>query len=127
MIGPDGKSLCPSCIPLPIGPASEDSTEGVCIIQPYPGVISPALASKLSSNLTKANAQVRTKALETTSSTASLASSILAADSALFSDLSPEERPLAEALARTMQVGLGAELEDVSLRWTGWEGACSNV
>lgn len=86
------------------------------------GLISPTLSAKLAANLSSANKHFRSLALSTTSSSTSLASSLFDKESPLFEGLEEDEKPLAVSLARTMQVGLGAELEDISLRWNGYEG-----
>ncbi|KAI8182196.1 Polyamine oxidase 3 [Colletotrichum sp. SAR 10_66] len=57
-------------------------------------------------------------------SSASLASALLAPNSALFSTASDESsKDLAAALARSLEVPLGLKLEKASLKWAGWEGA----
>lgn len=85
------------------------------------GLIDPALVQKLSANFGAAVGAAKNSAHSTTSD-ASLASSLLDSSSPLFTGLKEEEKPLAIGLARTMQVGLGATLENASLRWTGYEG-----
>ncbi|WVQ74542.1 hypothetical protein IAR50_004143 [Cryptococcus sp. DSM 104548] len=51
-------------------------------------------------------------------SSQSLASAILAPDSALFTS---SDKALATSLARSLEVGLGVRLEQASLKWAGWE------
>ncbi|ODN76757.1 hypothetical protein L202_05370 [Cryptococcus amylolentus CBS 6039] len=52
-------------------------------------------------------------------SSQSLASALLASDSALFSTSS--DKALAISLARSLEIGLGVKLEQASLKWAGWE------
>jgi monoamine oxidase len=51
----------------------------------------------------------------------SLASFLLSKDGIYTGDLSTEEKPIAEGLARTLEIGMGTSLEEVSLRWNGYE------
>ncbi len=53
----------------------------------------------------------------------STASHLFHSDSPLFAGLSAAERPLAEGLARSAEVGLGVPLENVALKYTGYEDA----
>nr|XP_036578745.1 flavin containing amine oxidoreductase [Colletotrichum truncatum]KAF6786078.1 flavin containing amine oxidoreductase [Colletotrichum truncatum] len=53
---------------------------------------------------------------------ASLASALLAPNSALFASASEQSaKDLAAALARSLEVPLGLKLEKASLKWAGWE------
>ncbi|KAK0487592.1 amine oxidase [Armillaria novae-zelandiae] len=86
------------------------------------GQISEALAKKLRANLAEASK----KALEVAQNGVaeahlSLADSLLSKGSSLFEGLSNSERPLSESLARSLECGLGATLEQISLQWNGYE------
>lgn len=89
------------------------------------GALPTALSEKLSSNLSKAQASLtavaRSEGSSAPPSTSSLASHLLSSSSPLYSNLSSEEKEYATALARSMHVPLGATLEDVSLRYWGYE------
>lgn len=89
-------------------------------------VLDTDLAGKLSKNLSAA----LSAAASTTSvgPTSSLASSLLAASSPLFGALdSPSEQHLATSLARTLEIGMGVRLEDVSLACFGYEDSAKGT
>ncbi|KAK0439906.1 flavin-containing amine oxidoreductase [Armillaria borealis] len=84
--------------------------------------ISEALAEKLRANLAEASKNALEVAHNgVTEAHLSLADSLLSKSSRLFEGLSDTERPLAESLARCLECGLGATLEQVSLQWNGYE------
>lgn len=90
------------------------------------GPLPSSLSDKLSSNLSKAQDSLlqvaRTQGSSAPSPEKSLASHLLDDSSPLYSGLSSsEEKEYATALARSMHVPLGATLEEVSLRWHGFE------
>ncbi|KAG7445819.1 amine oxidase [Guyanagaster necrorhizus] len=86
------------------------------------GLIPEALAEKLQANLAEASRNALNVAQSgTTEVHLSLADSLLSKGSRLFEGLSDSEKPLAESLARCLEGGLGATLEQVSLRWNGYE------
>lgn len=84
------------------------------------------MAGKLSKNLSAA----LTAAASNTSAdaTSSLASSLLATSSPLFSTLdSSSDQHLAKSLARTLEIGMGVQLEDVSLSCFGYEDSAKGT
>ncbi|KAJ9095044.1 hypothetical protein QFC19_007724 [Naganishia cerealis] len=90
------------------------------------GPLDPSLTTRLSKNLSNALGSAASNT--TATSEESLASSIFAPSSELFSQLaSPEERNLAKSLARTLEIGMGVQLEDVSLRWFGYEDSAKGT
>lgn len=89
------------------------------------GPLSPSVAEKIGSNLAAAQAASREhsqlKGSSAPSASESLASFLLAPKSPLFEGLSPEDQKHAVALARSLHVPLGATLEQVGLRFNGFE------
>lgn len=90
------------------------------------GPLAPELSDKLSANLSAAHAAAKELAQHDEASSPSLsktlADHLLSPDSPLFKDLnSASEREYATQLARSLHVPLGAQLEQVALRWTGFE------
>lgn len=89
------------------------------------GELDSALAGKLTSNWGKASAACKEAAqlLGSSNEDDSIASVLLSPESKLFEglELEGEERALARGLARTLQVPVGATLEQTSLKWWGWE------
>ncbi|KAK0201942.1 amine oxidase [Desarmillaria ectypa] len=86
------------------------------------GPILGALAGKLHANLAEASKDALKVAQGgMTEAHLSLADSLFSKGSRLFEGLSDTEKPLAESLARCLEGGLGATLEQVSLRWNGYE------
>ncbi|EPT03312.1 hypothetical protein FOMPIDRAFT_1046867 [Fomitopsis schrenkii] len=86
------------------------------------GLLDPSAAKDLGERLNQAHAAARSTALNSTtlspSPDTSLASAFFAPTSALSTAPTPSS---AAALARTLEVPFGAVLEQLSLRWTGWE------
>ncbi|KZT63390.1 amine oxidase [Daedalea quercina L-15889] len=114
-----------------LGVASAESRIGVDVMKPSESVIYGAnglldvsAATDLRERLGRAHAAARNTALNSTSltpsPTASLSASFFDSSSALSTSLTPST---ATAFARTLEVPFGAVLEQVSLRWTGWEDA----
>ncbi|THV06032.1 FAD/NAD(P)-binding domain-containing protein [Dendrothele bispora CBS 962.96] len=89
------------------------------------GPVDPALAAKLSSNLSVAMAR-----LATVTSSASISSSeakkssvadiILSTSSPLYEGLSKEDQPKATSLARSLEIGWGIPLESTAASYAGW-------
>ncbi|KAH9831769.1 amine oxidase [Rhodofomes roseus] len=86
------------------------------------GLLDASAANDLRDRLGRAHATARNTALNSTSllpsSTTPLSAAFFDPDSALSTSSTPST---ATAFARTLEVPFGAVLEQVSLRWTGWE------
>ncbi|KAJ9101689.1 hypothetical protein QFC21_003027 [Naganishia friedmannii] len=89
------------------------------------GPLDASLASRLTKNLSTALSAASSNT--SAESTASLASEIFSPSSQLFNTLSTAEQTHARALARTLEIGMGVRLEDVSLRWFGYEDSAKGT
>ncbi|KII89046.1 hypothetical protein PLICRDRAFT_698175 [Plicaturopsis crispa FD-325 SS-3] len=85
------------------------------------GIVPDSLASKLGANLKNAYSRALSLAPDEDDASKSLADTLLRSDSPLYSGLTLDETKLASGLARTLEIGLGATLENVSLKWQGYE------
>jgi monoamine oxidase len=89
-------------------------------------ILDSDLAGKLSRNLSAALTAAASNTSADTSS--NLASSLLATSSPLFSTLdSSSKQHLAKSLARTLEIGMGVQLEDVSLSCFGYEDSAKGT
>ena len=81
-------------------------------------VLDPSVVSKLQANQSRA-----LEAASKSTNTGSLGAFLFSAQDAagLFDSLSDEEQRHVEGLTRTLEVGMGASLEQFSLRWNGYE------
>lgn len=93
---------------------------------PSPDILDPTLAAKLSKNLAAALSAAATTT--STDTKTSLAASLLAPTSLLFGTLdSTSEHHLATSLARTLEIGMGVQLQDVSLSCFGYEDSAKGT
>ncbi|KAJ9117047.1 hypothetical protein QFC22_004706 [Naganishia vaughanmartiniae] len=83
------------------------------------------IASRLSKNLAIALSAVASNT--SAEPTSSLASELFSPSSQLFNTLSTTEQIHASTLARTLEIGMGVRLEDVSLRWFGYEDSAKGT
>ncbi|OBZ65018.1 Polyamine oxidase 3 [Grifola frondosa] len=84
------------------------------------GSISEGLAGRLRTNFAFVNSLSSQSDKTAISPTTPLSSMIFDKNSPLYEGLESEQRPLAGGLARTLEIGLGARLEEVALRWQGF-------
>lgn len=96
-----------------------------CLNPSLAGPLDTAVASRLSKNLSTALSAAASNTLA--DPTTSLASEIFSPSSQLFNTLSTSEQTHARALARTLEIGMGVRLEDVSLRWFGYEDSAKGT
>ncbi|KAN0060139.1 hypothetical protein ACQY0O_008113 [Thecaphora frezii] len=95
------------------------------------GPLSPELATKIGSNLAAAQAAAKELAQDhgktRPPASQSLASFLFAPSSPLFDGLSSQDQAHAASLARSLHVPLGATLEQVGLRYNGFENNYSGT
>lgn len=90
-----------------------------------PEILDPDVAGKLSKNLSAALSAAASPTSPSPSS--SLASSVFESSSPLFGTLASSQQHLAKSLARTLEIGMGVQLEDVSLQWFGYEDSAKGT
>ncbi|KIY47870.1 amine oxidase, partial [Fistulina hepatica ATCC 64428] len=91
------------------------------------GALDKALVAKLQSNLSAALARLSIVASEAAQDTLSAADVLIAPSSQLFDGLSENDRPVAVAVARSLEIGWGIRLEDAAAVWIDWASTIAYV